>query len=166
MRKINAHENENANKNLLESINKRYCNDNGFVPGIFGKDESTYRLINNYSIFKETLSAFNINEKFDEIQKKYQELTEKDSNYNDNDKILEEIDNLIDEYNEIIDESKDNFDYYYKVIFNLRCDYIYNYSGSESERIYDKNLSEINSLLNKNYWQLLLCRKLLHYHYN
>ncbi len=84
--------NENEVNDLLENINKKYCNDNGFTPGIFGEDRTTYRLISNYSIFIKTVSALNIYEKFDEIEKKYQKLTEKDSK--DDDKILEEINDL------------------------------------------------------------------------
>ena len=141
--------NENEVNDLLENINKKYCNDNGFTPGIFGEDRTTYRLISNYSIFIKTVSALNIYEKFDEIEKKYQKLTEKDSK--DDDKILEEINDLVHEYNKIADESKENFDYYYKVIFNLGCNYNSNYSEKGCGRIYDKIATEINSLLNNNY---------------
>ena len=142
--------NENEDNELLENINKKYCNDNGFTPGIFGEDRVTYKLLSNYSIFTKTLSSFNIYEKFNEIEKKYQKLTETDSN--EDDKILEEFNDLVHEYNKIIKESKENFDYYYKVIFNLGCDYNSNYSESGCGRIYDKIATEIISLLNTNYF--------------
>ena len=146
MRKKNV----NEDNELLENINKKYCYDNGFTPGIFGEDRATYILFNNLSIFNKTLSAFNIYKKFEEIEKKYQEFIEKDNN-DDDDKILEEINDLVRKYNEIIKESKENFDYYYEVIYNLGCNYSYNSSEIGCARIYDKLATEIISLLNNNY---------------
>ena len=142
-------ENENEKKNILEEINKKYSNDNRFTPGIFGEDHSTTQVYHNYSIFKDALSSFNAKEKFNEINKKIQELRKND-NYDDY-KIIEEIKDLANEYNDIVKEYKENFDYYFKVIFNLYSDYKYNISENGAENIYDKLTTEIITLLNKNY---------------
>ena len=139
-------ENENEKKNILEEINKKYSNDNRFTPGIFGEDHSTTQVYHNYSIFKDALSSFNAKEKFNEIEKK---LTKK----NNNDKyiIIEELKDLANEYNDIVKESKENFDFYFKAIFNLYSDYKYNISEIGAEIVYDKTTTGIITLLNKNY---------------
>ena len=139
-------ENENEKKNILEEINKKYSNDNRFTPGIFGEDHSTTQVYHNYSIFKDALSSFNAKEKFNEIEKK---LTKK----NNNDKyiIIEELKDLANEYNDIVKESKENFDFYFKAIFNLYSDYQYNISENGAEIVYDKTTTGIITLLNKNY---------------
>ena len=139
-------ENENEKKNILEEINKKYSNDNRFTPGIFGEDHSTTQVYHNYSIFKDALSSFNAKEKFNEIEKK---LTKK-NNY-DKYIIIEELKDLANEYNDIVKESKENFDFYFKAIFNLYSDYQYNISENGAEIVYDKMTSGIITLLNKNY---------------
>ena len=139
-------ENENEKKNILEEINKKYSNDNRFTPGIFGEDHSTTQVYHNYSIFKDALSSFNAKEKFNEIEKK---LTKK-NNY-DKYIIIEELKDLANEYNDIVKESKENFDFYFKAIFNLYSDYQYNISENGAEIVYDKTTTGIITLLNKNY---------------
>ncbi len=141
--------NENEDNDLLENISKKYCNDNGFTPGIFGEDKATDNLIINYYKFTDTVNALNIVDKIDELKKKYEEITESDSN--DDDKILEEIFDLADEYNEIAKESKENYYYYYEVILNLKGNYKYNYYENDCERYYGKLTAGIISLLNNNY---------------
>lgn len=137
-------------KDLLEEVNKKYSNDNGFVLG-FPNLEASNRLWENYFKFKRTLTSLQIGDKIDDILEKYEIYIENNDNEDENDKIYDEMDNITKEYDTIIDEADENAKYYDGIIMVLYWDYKLNYWRSGIGHLIDKITTGIISLLNKNY---------------
>ena len=161
---------DNEKMQFLNKIKDVYNYDNGYKSGLIG-DVSENSILHNYVTFENRLEAYKIEDKIIkiienisikeeekddenittiEMKLRGRELIKKKINIKDK-YVIKELKDIYEKYRKIRNKAEENFTFYFGVANRIRFSYDKNEWVKDIENIYNKTITEIIALLNKNY---------------
>ena len=155
---------------FLDKIKDVYHYDNRNISG-FIDDGLEHCIVANYVIFEDRLEAYNLEDKIIkiienisineeekndenittiEMKLRGRELIKKKINIKDK-YVIKELKDIYEKYRKIRNKAEENFTFYFGVANRIRFSYDKNEWVKDIENIYNKTITEIIALLNKNY---------------